>query len=214
MGVFNRSQKSTPSSPTSAHEERGNRGQAKKGRPTPTRKESEARHNRPLVPADRKEAKRQARARRDAAFQREQHALETGDERYLPLRDKGRVRRFIRDWVDARWSFSEFLMPVMILFLAVMMGISLWRNLDITIAQSVMITVTTSMYALFGISIIEGVIVWRRLKKRIITRYPGDDIPRGTWYYCFSRMIMARRWRSPKPQVQRGEFPDRPRNNA
>ena len=42
----------------------------KKGRPTPTRKQAQARNSKPLVPADRKEAKRIARAKRDASLDR------------------------------------------------------------------------------------------------------------------------------------------------
>ncbi|QPK80558.1 DUF3043 domain-containing protein [Schaalia sp. ZJ405] len=203
--MFKREKKETAASSTQpvAHTGAG----TKKGRPTPTRKEAQRRNDRPLVPADRKEAKRQAKERRNAQFQREQMALETGDERFLPLRDKGRVRRFVRDWVDARWSFSEFLMPIMLLFLVAMMTLSLWRTLDQVIASYVMISVTSAMYTLFAISIIEGIVVWQRLKRKIRDRYPNDEIPKGTWYYCFSRMIMARRWRSPKPQKARGEFP-------
>lgn len=178
-----------------------------KGRPTPSRKEAQARNARPLVPSDRKEAKRIARRKRDEAYRREQIALETGDERYLPLRDKGRARRFIRDWVDARWSFSEFLLPIMILFLVVMMSASLVKSWQTTIGPYVMISVTSALYAMFAIAIVEGVVVWQRLKRRIAERFPNEEIARGTWYYCFSRMIMARRWRSPKPQVARGEFP-------
>ncbi|WP_235827070.1 DUF3043 domain-containing protein [Actinomyces culturomici] len=178
-----------------------------KGRPTPSRKEAQARNSHPLVPADRKEAKREARRKRDERYQREQMALETGDERYLPLRDKGRVRRFVRDWVDARWSFSEFLLPIMVLFLVLMMAVSLIKSLQTTYGANIMIAVTGALYLLFAISIIEGIIVWQRLKRRLAERYPNDEIPRGTWYYCFSRMIMARRWRSPRPLVARGEFP-------
>ena len=42
----------------------------------------------------------------------------TGDERHLPLRDKGPVRRFIRDYVDARFSIGEILLPALVLILA------------------------------------------------------------------------------------------------
>ena len=42
----------------------------------------------------------------------------TGDEANLPLRDKGPAKRFIRDYVDARWNVGEFMLPVMVLVLA------------------------------------------------------------------------------------------------
>lgn len=179
-----------------------------KGRPTPKRKEAQARNARPLVPADRKEAKRLARQKRDEAFARERMALETGDERYLPIRDKGRIRRFVRDWVDARWSLSEFLLPLMVLFLVAMMASSFVRSLQTDFGALIMVGFTIGLYSLFAVSIIEGVIVWQRLKKRIALRFPNDSIPKGTWYYTYSRMIMARRWRSPRPLVARGEFPE------
>ena len=63
------------------------------------------------------------------------------------------------------------------------------------------------MYGSFAVVILEAVIVWRKIRKHLAERYPGDEIPRATWYYCFSRMLFLRRWRSPRPQVARGEFP-------
>ena len=43
--------------------------------------------------------------------------MRTGDERYLPARDKGPVKRFIRDYVDARLSIAEFLLPLLIVIM-------------------------------------------------------------------------------------------------
>ena len=93
----------------------------KKGRPTPKRKAAEAARIRPLVPKDRKEAKRAARAARNARFDAEQRAMITGEEKYLPARDKGRARRFVRDYVDARHSFSEWILACMMVSLVLLM---------------------------------------------------------------------------------------------
>lgn len=182
---------------------------AGKGRPTPSRREAEARRQRPLVPADRKEAKRQARAKRDEAYRLEQEAMMTGDERHMPYNHRGRVRRFTRDWVDARWSLSEFVFPAMLLFLVGMLALSLLPNKEI--AQWVILGITVFFYVLLALSILEGFLVWARLKKRIAEALPRETVPRGTWFYCYSRMVMARRWRTPRPQVARGEFPEAPR---
>ncbi|QWW20426.1 DUF3043 domain-containing protein [Schaalia sp. 19OD2882] len=179
----------------------------RKGRPTPTRKQAEAARQRPLVPSDRKAARKAARAKRDEAYRREQEALVTGDERWLPARDKGPVRRFVRDWVDARWSASEFILPVMVLFLAAMMIVSLFK-IEAGMAATIVMGVTIVMYGFFGISIAEAALVWWHLKKKLADAFGADAIPRGTWFYTYSRMIMARMWRSPRPQVKRGEFPE------
>lgn len=180
----------------------------KKGRPTPKRKQAQARNNRPLVPADRKEAKRRANQARNARFRAEQEALITGDEQHLPARDKGRVRRFVRDWVDARWSFGEFIMPIILLSLLLLMALTLFADrMGIQTASALLIGSTVLMYGSFAVVILEAVIVWRKIRKHLAERYPDDEIPRATWYYCFSRMLFLRRWRSPRPQVARGEFP-------
>jgi len=84
-----------------------------KGRPTPTRKEREAANLRPLVSSDRKAAGQASKAQVASERQRARIGLANGEEKYLPARDKGPQRRFIRDYVDARFSVGEILIPVM-----------------------------------------------------------------------------------------------------
>ena len=86
-----------------------------KGRPTPTRKEAEAAARaRAKVPRTRKEQMAAQRAARGETSQKMRQAMKTGDERYLPARDRGPVRRFLRDYVDARFSFIELMVPLLI----------------------------------------------------------------------------------------------------
>lgn len=180
----------------------------KKGRPTPKRKAAEAARIHPLVPADRKEAKRAARAARNARWDAEQRALLTGDEKHLPARDKGRARRFVRDYVDARHSFSEWVLAFMMAALIFLMAPSIFK--DAVSEQMLMVLIygsTILMYGSFIVTGIEAFLVWRAIKTQFAQKHPREDIPRGTGYYAFSRMIMPRRWRSPRPQVARGEFP-------
>ncbi|NDE47632.1 MAG: DUF3043 domain-containing protein, partial [Actinobacteria bacterium] len=90
----------------------------KKGRPTPKRKEAqEQRVFRRLAPAATKEAKKlqKQQARLSRAAQRE--AYMRGDENALPLRDRGPIRKFVRDYVDARRSIGEYFLPVIVLVL-------------------------------------------------------------------------------------------------
>ena len=51
-----------------------------KGRPTPRRKDQQAKNLHPVVPKDRAAAKREARAARDAAWKRQNEAMVTGEE--------------------------------------------------------------------------------------------------------------------------------------
>ena len=86
-----------------------------KGRPTPSRKEAEAAARaRAKVPRTRKEQMAAQRAARGETSQRMRQAMKTGDERYLPARDRGPVKRFIRDFVDSRFSFIELMVPLLI----------------------------------------------------------------------------------------------------
>ena len=178
---------------------------AKSG-PTRSRRAAEAANRRPLVPKDRKLAKQRDREKQNEAYAKEREALITGDERYLPARDRGPIRRYIRDWVDARWSISEWLLPVMLLFLVGTTAVTFLKP-SASVANIVMVGVMGLFYGLLIVSIIESVIVWFRMKKRLAVEYPGVPIPRGSWFYLYTRMLMARRWRSPKTQVARGAFP-------
>ncbi len=41
--------------------------------------------------------------------------MRDGEEKYLLPRDKGPVRRFIRDFVDSRFSFIELIIPLLVI---------------------------------------------------------------------------------------------------
>ena len=45
--------------------------------------------------------------------------MQTGDEKHMPLKDRGPQRRFMRDVVDARWNLGEFVLPVAVLLIVV-----------------------------------------------------------------------------------------------
>ena len=90
-----------------------------KGRPTPRRKDQQAKNLHPVVPKDRATAKREARAARDAAWKRQNEAMVTGEEKYLPSREKGPIKRYIRDFVDARFNLGEYFMPLIFVLLII-----------------------------------------------------------------------------------------------
>ena len=170
-------------------------GVQKKGRPTPSRKEAEAANKaRAKVPRTRKEmAARQKLARNESSAQVRQ-AMRTGDDRFLPPRDKGPVRRFIRDYVDSRFSFIELLIPLMLVVL--ILG---WTGNS---------TVTTyanlAMLSVFVLIIIDLMRLRFRLNRELTTRFP-DAPAKGTTYYAIARSMQMRFMRLPKAQVKVGE---------
>ncbi|TRW43328.1 DUF3043 domain-containing protein [Georgenia yuyongxinii] len=170
-----------------------------KGRPTPKRREVEAQNRRPLVPDDRKEAKRRSRELRNEAYTKQRQAMITGDERYLPVRDKGPVRRYARDYVDARWSIAEFFMPVALVMIVVM----LFAGSVPQLAQIVVL----AMYAVLLVAIIDSTIMAQILKRRLTKKFGAGAIAPWTAFYAFGRSFYWRRLRQPKPQVKRGEYP-------
>ncbi|ROR71794.1 DUF3043 domain-containing protein [Bogoriella caseilytica] len=171
----------------------------KKGRPTPKRRQAEALNKRPLVVNDRKEAKRIARQKRQEAYLKQREAMRSGNERYLPLRDKGKPRRWVRDYVDARWSIAEFFMPVALLMIVAMMIVAAFPQI-----ANYMILGT---YGVLVLSLADSLFMVWRVKRKLRQRFSEDEIPRWTGLYAFFRSFYLRRMRQPDPQVKRGEFP-------
>lgn len=166
-----------------------------KNRPTPKRSVQEAARKKPLVVTDRKAARATARASRREAAATQRAAMLTGDERFLPARDRGPVRRYIRDVVDSRWTAGEFLLPVMIVTMVLMLIQQTWAA-------------SASFLLLWGylfVAIFDGWLMWRRLKRRLYAKFGDEGIVRGNASYAILRAYQLRRSRMPKPQVKRGD---------
>jgi hypothetical protein len=173
---------------------------AGKGRPTPKRKEAEAANKRPLVPADRraaaKSARTAARAQRDLEFR----AMQTGDERHLPAKDRGPVRRYIRDHVDARWNLGEFFLPVALVFVVLTFALGRYAEL--------LAILTVVLYGIVLLTILDAYLMWRGLKKRLIAKFGDDARQRGLAMYAVMRAFQLRRARLPRVQNKKhGHFP-------
>ncbi|MCJ1694284.1 DUF3043 domain-containing protein [Rathayibacter caricis DSM 15933] len=169
-----------------------------KGRPTPTRRERELANQRPLVTTDRKQAARDAREKAAVAREQARIGLAAGDQRYLPLRDKGPQRKFVRDWVDARFSLGEFLIPVMVVVLL----LSFFPQPEL---QYVTLIV---LWAFFLVAVLDCVLLGMRMRKKLGERYGADKVEKGIRWYAAMRALQLRVMRLPKPQVKRGAFPE------
>ena len=125
--------------------------------------------------------------------------MKSGDERYYMARDKGPVRRFVRDFVDSRFSFVELLIPLLILVMV--LGYSGNRTLA-GIGNTVMLG--TLLLVLVDILVMRF-----RLRRELARRFPDED-PKGTTYYAVMRSLQMKFMRLPKPQVKIGQqLPDR-----
>ncbi|MCQ1986774.1 DUF3043 domain-containing protein [Arthrobacter sp. zg-Y844] len=166
-----------------------------KGAPTPRRKDQVAARRRPLVPDDRKAAKAANREALREERMKTRRALDTGEERYLPLRDKGPNRRFVRDIVDARWNLGEFIMIAALVFVL----FSFIRSVD------VQLIVMAAFWVLILLVIADSFMLRRQIRKRLTAKFGGPN-PGDVWYGV-SRSLQLRRFRLPKPQVTRGQYP-------
>ncbi|GAA2993008.1 hypothetical protein JOD63_001541 [Microbacterium terrae] len=167
-----------------------------KGRPTPSRSEQEAARKRPLVP-DTKEAK--ARAKADLAAQREKArvGMANGDQKYLPARDQGPQRKFVRDFVDSGLHLGEAVMPAMV----VVILMTFVPNAAVQYFSFVGLWI----FILFVIG--DMVITSIRVKRAARAKFGADRLEKGLGWYASMRSVQMRFLRLPKPQVKIGQRP-------
>jgi hypothetical protein len=167
-----------------------------KGRATPSRAEQEAARKRPLV-ADTKEAKARARADMAASRDKARLGMAAGDERYLPVRDKGPQRRFVRDFVDSGWHLGEFVMPMMVIvIIATFIPVAFFQYWSF---------VGLWIFILFVIG--DMIILSARIKKKVGDKFGVERREKGLGWYASMRSMQMRFMRLPKPQVKRGQHP-------
>jgi hypothetical protein len=166
-----------------------------KGRPTPSRKEAEAAAKaRAKVPRTRREQMKAQRGARSESSKTVRQGMKDGDERYLMARDKGPVRRFIRDFVDSRFSFVELMVPLLIVTL--LLGYSGSPYL-VGIGNTVLLgTVLLVVLDIF--------LMRFRLRRELARRFP-DEPTKGTTYYAIMRALQMKFMRLPKAKVKIGQ---------
>ena len=171
--------------------------QAPKGRPTPKRSEAQSqRRSVANTPTTRKEAAKRQRDDRRTQMAKQREALASGDERYLPARDKGPVRKFARDFIDSRFCIAEFFLPLAVIILVLSM---------VRVAQLQNVALLLWLFVIVMI-VVDSIGIAIRMKKQLNARYP-DEPKRGAVAYALMRSLQMRRLRLPKPQVKRGERP-------
>lgn len=160
-----------------------------KGRPTPTRREAEE--------AAKLRAKGLSSQKKLTGAQ-VREGMRTGDESLLLARDRGPVRRFIRDYVDSRFSITELMIPILLVTL--IMGYS---NVDALLRAANGIMFGTLLVVVYDITMLR-----RRIRREVTERFPQESL-KGVFHYALVRLLQVRFLRRPKPQVKVGQtLPD------
>ena len=189
-------------------------GTAPKGRPTPKRSQV-ARKRGPLPPApmtaaearrrrkeiggpklSREERKAEKVTRRADMSERRERMM-AGEDAYLLPRDKGPVRRYVRDVVDSRRNVLGLFMPAALGLIFVMLAVP-----SLTVQR----LLSPAMLVLVVIMVIDGFIVGRKVNRLVDEKFPNNT--EGGWklgFYAASRASQLRRMRAPRPQVNRGD---------
>lgn len=167
-----------------------------KGRATPKRKEAEAlRKKRLTPPRTKKEANAVNRVKVKEHRQKQRDALAGGgDDRYLPARDRGPVKKFIRDYVDSHRTLGEYLIPVFL----VMFVLALFLAKYTQIIGSFAWLVVLAALAIDSVRIIRG------MRKALAARFDSVET-KGLTMYTLMRSAQMRRLRLPKPTVSPGD---------
>jgi hypothetical protein len=170
-------------------------GPVGKGRPTPKRPISRG----PVAPPPltRKEAAKRVREQNAARRQTTRSGMRAGDDdAYLLKRDKGPVRRLVRDLVDSRRTVATLLMPAAVIPIAA----GLLSN-DVRVQQvAQFVWVLAIMLAMADF--FSGFL---RIRREVSERFPEERRMRGHVFYGLMRMLQFRRLRVPKPAVSVGD---------
>ncbi|MBF6213009.1 DUF3043 domain-containing protein [Nocardia puris] len=181
-----------------------------KGRPTPKRRDAEGKRRGPVAPAPltakeararrkanrgNKEERKAAAAERRLATQERRARMLAGEDKYLLPRDKGPVRAYVRDLVDARRNLVGLFMPMALVLIMSMFA-----------APGLQSLVTLIMLVMMLFMAVEGVILGRIVNNRVRERYPDTtDTGFRLGWYAFVRASQIRKMRAPKPRVKPGE---------
>ncbi len=166
-----------------------------KGRPTPKR--TTRRRVVEPPPKDNKEARQRMRERMRTERQERFEGARRGDEQYLMARDRGPVRKLVRDLIDARRNIGPLffggLFVVLITSFQSMPGV-------VKLGGSVL------WFGLLLLMVLDGFIISRLVKRSVNARFPdhNERMP-ALYFYAIMRSLSFRKIRNPKPQVKPGD---------
>jgi hypothetical protein len=169
-----------------------------KGRPTPTRKEAQARRGSPAArraatrpgskPGDPKAARQQTRDARRARSAEYRAAMASGDVSRLPAKERVPERIMARDIVDERRNLGPLLLGMIV--------VSYFLGFAPVVALKAI-----AFYALllsFAGIVLDSIYVGRLVTRKVKEKYPNTAVRlRG---YVAQRALFPARWRQPRPR--------------
>ncbi|GAA4251075.1 DUF3043 domain-containing protein [Dactylosporangium darangshiense] len=148
--------------------------------------------------ANRREAAKRLREKQRQERVEAREGMANGEERFLLARDKGPVRRLVRDIVDSRRTIGTFFFGTT--FLVMIVGFN--RSLN----QSIYTAANALFFLMLLATAIDGFMISRKVKKLVQERFPDAKERMGSLYlYAIMRSISFRFIRNPKPQVKVGQ---------
>ena len=186
--------------------------QTGKGRPTPKRSQAEANRyrsvtgsttsgrgprpaatpGRKLTPEEKDKARTQARSDRDRQLQ----AMRRGEEWALQPRDRGPMKKLVRDYVDAHRRPAEFYMYALIVLVVALVAGKSHKALNSDLQFLLL--------AIIAVIIVDAILLRRSITKLAKERLPGEST-RGIAFYAIMRALQLRRFRNPAPRIKPGD---------
>jgi hypothetical protein len=116
-------------------------------------------------------------------------AMKRGEESALPARDRGPVRRHVRELIDSRRNVAEFFLPVLFVIL-VLAGIP-------AVARLLFYVWVFMFLALVA----DSLLLRRTILRSVGERFPGEST-KGIVWYGLMRALQVRPLRLPKPTAR------------
>lgn len=147
------------------------------------------------------------RAKQNADRQRAREGMLRGEERFLPARDRGPVRKFARDWVDSRRLPSQYFLPFSLVIL--LLTWIPWGNQQVQ-TQVYYYIITIGWPAMMIGVVATAVFVAWKVKKLAAEKFPNEPL-KGVGFYAAMRALQIRRLRFPPPTLLPGGKPAPPK---
>lgn len=119
------------------------------------------------------------------------------DGRFLPLPHRGFQRKWVRDYVDARWSFAEFFVPVVVLVI-----VALFLPLPEAQVSAVLVS-----WLFLLVTTINLIVLSARVTGGLRRAFGIGSVEKGTRWYAVRRALQMRLFRRPQPEIKRGADP-------